>query len=155
MTTDNLSSTKPESRSSSKNKNRAANQAAIALISEHYPEVFNRENVRPLKIGIQEDLVADEKLSRGKIKRALASYVRSPHYYKSLQAGAERIDLNGEAAGTVTEQEAEHAKSMLKKIRDARNERIKNERQQQKQQREQVKQERFNDKLSQLLQKGR
>ncbi len=144
-----------EKKPAAKSKNRAANQAAISFISEHYPEVFNRDNVRPLKIGIQEDLVEEEKLSRGKIKRALASYVRSPLYYKSLQAGADRVDLKGEAAGTVTEQEAEHAKSMLKKIRDARNERIKQEREEQKQQKAQVKQERFNDKLSQLLQKGR
>ncbi|MEH6628148.1 MAG: ProQ/FinO family protein [Motiliproteus sp.] len=144
-----------EKKPAEKSKNRAANQAAISLIAEQYPSVFNRENVRPLKIGIQEDLVEDAKLSRGKIKRALASYVRSPLYYKSLQAGADRIDLQGEASGAVTESEAEHAKSMLKKIRDARNERITQERDQQKQQKQQVKDDRFNNKLSELLQKGR
>ncbi len=140
-----------EKNTSSRNKNRAANQAAITLISELYPEVFNRENVRPLKIGIQEDIVADGKISKGKIKRALASWVRSPNYYKSLQAGADRINLQAEADGAVTEDEAEHAKSMLKKIREARNERIK---QQKAEAREQQRQERFNSKLSQLLQKG-
>ncbi|WP_315983100.1 ProQ/FinO family protein [Aliamphritea spongicola] len=96
--------------SKSKNKNRAANQAALQLICELYPQVFNRKNVRPLKIGIQEDLIADEKLAKNKIKRALASYVRSPHYFRSLQEGADRIDLSGESAGTVTASEAEHAK---------------------------------------------
>ncbi len=145
-----------------KSKNRAANQAAIALISEAYPQAFDRDNVRPLKIGIQEDIVADGKISQGKIKRALASYVRSPLYYKSLQAGADRIDLAGQAAGQVSEQEAEHAKAMLKKIRDKRNERIKQEREQQRQareqerqQREEQRQQRFNSKLDQLLSKSR
>ena len=144
-------SSKGNTSSKGKSKNRAANSAAIATISEHYPEVFNRNSVRPLKIGIQEDIVADGKLSQGKIKRALASYVRSPLYYKALKVGADRIDLKGEAAGKVSEQEAEHAKAMLKKIRDSRNERIKKEREES---RENARQERFNDKLTQLLQKG-
>ncbi|WP_421863905.1 ProQ/FINO family protein [Motiliproteus sp.] len=130
----------------SRNKNRAANQAAVAQISELYPETFNREAVKPLKIGIQEDLLADAKLSKGKIKRALASYVRSPLYYKSLVAGADRVDLAGEAAGKVTEQEAEHAKSMLKKAREQRQQRA-------QEQKKQAKQTRINDKLAQLVSK--
>lgn len=130
-----------------KSKNRAANQAAVAQISELYPNVFNRNAVKPLKIGIQEELLADEKLSKGKIKRALASYVRAPQYYKSLQPGADRIDLSGEAAGKVTEQEAEHAKKMLKEMRDKRQQRIQEEKEQQNS-------ARINDKLALLLNKN-
>ena len=132
--------------SAPKSKNRAANQAAVAQISELYPKAFNRDAVKPLKIGIQEDLLAEAKLSKGKIKRALASYVRSPLYYKSLVAGADRVDLTGEAAGKVTEQEAEHAKAMLKKVREQRQQRA-------NEQKQQAKQERINDKLAQLLTK--
>ncbi len=130
--------------SKSKSKNRAANQAALQLICETYPQVFNRNNVRPLKIGMQEDLIADEKLAKNKIKRALASYVRSPHYFRSLQAGADRIDLNGNAAGTVTESEAEYAKQQLKEI---------NKRRQQSVREKKVKERetRLNSKLEQLL----
>lgn len=127
-----------------KNKNRAANQAAVAQISELYPKVFNRNAVKPLKIGIQEELLADDKLSKGKIKRALASYVRAPQYYKSLVAGADRIDLQGEANGQVSEQEAEHAKAMLKNIREKRQQRIQAEK-------EQANAVRINDKLAQLM----
>ncbi|MEH6651278.1 MAG: ProQ/FinO family protein [Motiliproteus sp.] len=130
-----------------KSKNRAANQAAVAQISELYPNVFNRDAVKPLKIGIQEELLADEKLSKGKIKRALASYVRAPQYYKSLKTGAARIGLNGEEAGQVTEQEAEHAKKMLKEMREKRQQRIQVEK-------EQANSERINDKLAQLLSKN-
>lgn len=134
--------------SKSKNKNRAANQAALQLICELYPQVFNRKNVRPLKIGIQEDLIADEKLAKNKIKRALASYVRSPHYFRSLQEGADRIGLTGESSGAVTASEAEHAKGQLKEA---------NKRRQQTQQvqRAQEREDRITTKLDQLVTKHR
>lgn len=140
-----------EKKPAPKSKNRNANIAAIALICETYPKTFNRENVRPLKIGIQEDLLADEKISKGKIKRALASYVRAPAYYRSLQAGAQRVDLLGEDAGEVTEQEASHAQGMLKKIRDERNARVKEEKKAERERRENQKQERMSAKLDQLI----
>lgn len=88
-------------KSKSKAKNRAANQAALQLLMETYPQVFNRENVRPLKIGIQDDLIADDKVAKNKIKRALASYVRSPQYFRSLQEGVDRVNLQGEGQGQV------------------------------------------------------
>ena len=103
-----------------KSKNRAANMAALQLLLEAYPKTFDRNNVRPLKIGIQEDLIADEKVSKNKIKRALASYVRSLNYYRSLREGVDRVDINGEAAGQVTKEESDHAKQKLKEINKAR-----------------------------------
>tara|TARA_R110001583_G_scaffold118683_1_gene270141 strand:- start:48 stop:515 length:468 start_codon:yes stop_codon:yes gene_type:complete len=144
----------------SKNKNRTANQAAVTLISELYPDTFNRNAVKPLKIGIQEDLLAELKLPQGKIKRALASYVRAPQYYKSLVAEADRIDLKGEPAGKVSSEEAEHAKAMLKKIREQRQQQVKEEKQRVQQEKQRIQKEkieakesRINDKLSQLLSK--
>lgn len=142
--------TADKSKTRTRSKNRAANQAALQLLCDAYPEVFNRENMRPLKIGIQEDLIADEKLAKNKIKRALASYVRSPYYFRSLKEGADRIGLDGQASGAVTESEAEHAKLQLKEINKLR---------QQKQQEEKAKQkvkekdERLNNKLEMLLTK--
>lgn len=140
-----------ENKAAPKSKNRNANIAAIGLICETYPKTFNRETVRPLKIGIQEELLADEKMSKGKIKRALASYVRAPAYYRSLQAGAQRVDLQGEDAGEVTEQEAEHAKAMLKKIRDDRAARVKEEKKAERERIQNQKQERISAKLDQLI----
>ncbi len=136
-----------DKKTSQKSKNRSANQAAVALVSETYPLAFDRKNVRPLKIGIQEDILADAKLPKGKVKRALASYVRSGHYLRSLQPGAERVDLAGQPAGLVTDQEAEHAKSLLKKMRQDREQR-------QQAEKEQQEQLRINEKLEQLLKKG-
>lgn len=131
-----------------RNKNRAANQAAVELLETHYPKAFNGASPKPLKIGIQEDLVADDKVSRGKIKRALATYVRSPRYLQSLVEGAERVDLNGEAAGAVTEGEAEHAKSKLAEYKQRRVERQKEQR---KAAREAEKEQRISSKLEQLV----
>ncbi|MEH6579189.1 MAG: ProQ/FinO family protein [Amphritea sp.] len=130
--------------SKSKSKNRAANQAALQLICDTYPLVFNRENVRPLKIGIQEDLIAEEKLAKNKIKRALASYVRSPHYFRSLKEGADRIDLNGNPAGAVKASEADYAKEQLKEINKRRQQNLKEKKVKEKE-------TRINSKLEQLL----
>ncbi len=137
----------------SRSKNRVANQAALKLLMETYPRAFSRTEVKPLKIGIQEDLMADEKVAKNKIKRALASYVRSLSYYRSLKAGAARIDLNGEASGEVSESEAEHARGKLKEISRQRRER---EQQQRAELLEKEKSDRLTNKLEQLVSlKGR
>ena len=146
----------PEAKNRTRAKNRAANQAALVQLCETYPEVFSRENVRPLKVGIQEDLIADEKLARNRIKRALASYVRSPQYLRSLQSGADRIGLDGVATGQVSEEEAAHARDKLKALKEQRREREKverkDERAEQRKQAAKVKEQRINKKLDLLLQ---
>ena len=96
-----------------KAKSRAANRAAVELICETYPQTFCFAKPRPLKIGIQEDLVADGKLSQTKMKRGLASYVRAFGYLKSQTDAAPRINLLGEAQGAVTADEAAHALTKL------------------------------------------
>ena len=115
--------------------------AALQQLMDAYPKTFDRNNVRPLKIGIQEDLIADEKVAKNKIKRALASYVRSLNYYRSLREGAERVDINGDAAGAVTKAESDHARDKLKEINKARQEKRK----------EQEREERMSKKLEMLV----
>jgi len=128
-----------------KSKNRAANMAALQLLMDAYPKVFNRDNVRPLKIGIQEDLIADEKVAKNKIKRALASYVRSLSYIRSIREGVERVDINGDASGQVTADEALHAKNKLRELNRKRRQ----------QQAEREKEERMSNKLEMLVSKNR
>jgi len=144
--------TEPTKQVSSKNKakNRAGNQAALAMLIETYPLAFSRTNIRPLKIGIQDDLVADENIAKNKIKRALASYVRSPNYFRAMKLDADRIDLAGEGAGKVTEAEAEYAKTQLKEFHQRRRE---SQRLQEKEKKDQEKQERMSSKLEMLLNK--
>jgi ProP effector len=131
-----------------KTKNRAANQAALKLLMDTYPQTFNKDEVKPLKIGIQDDLLADEKVAKNKIKRALASYVRSPNYFRAMVEGADRVDLAGEAAGKVTAEEAEHAKQQLKAFHQRRKEQQK---EQEKQRKVQEREERISNKLEQLV----
>ncbi|HCH24295.1 MAG TPA: hypothetical protein DE179_08365 [Oceanospirillaceae bacterium] len=96
-----------------KAKSRAANRAAVQLLCETYPQTFSIAEPKPLKIGIQEELIADGKLSQNKIKRGLASYVRAYAYLRSQTDGAARINLLGEADGAVTADEAAHAVGKL------------------------------------------
>ncbi|WP_119393365.1 ProQ/FINO family protein [Salinibius halmophilus] len=96
-------------------KNRKANLAAMQLLLDAYPEVFTLENARPLKVGIHEALAEDGKLSKTKIRRALATYVRQTAYLKALVEGAERVDLQGQAGGAVSADEASHAQEELAK----------------------------------------
>jgi len=139
-----------------RSKNRTANQAALEQLIEIYPQTFSRDDVRPLKVGIQEDLIADGKLARNRIKRALATYVRSFHYLRAVKEGVDRIDLSGEAAGQVTAAEAEHAAARLQEIQAQRKERQKQERAKQQAARQQQKEERLNRKLETLINlKGR
>lgn len=112
--------------------------------SERYPQAFSRSVVQPLKIGIHEDLAANESLPDHWIRRALASYVRQPRYLRTIKSGAVRTDLVGGNAGFVTAEEAQHAKAQLDAIRQQR---------QQKEQALKEKQEvkRLQSKLAQLV----
>jgi len=145
-------SSEPKSSTQSKNKakNRASNQAALSLLIELYPQSFSRTNIRPLKIGIQDDLIADEKLAKNKIKRALASYVRAPNYFRAMKLDVDRIDLAGVSSGKVSESEAEYAKTQLKEFHQRRRD---NQRRVEEDKKEKESQQRISNKLEMLLAK--
>ena len=50
---------------------------------------------------------------RQAVRRALGRYCQADRYRRALQAGAPRIDLQGQPAGVVTEKEAAHARNAL------------------------------------------
>ena len=68
-----------------------------------------------MKIGIHRELesVLGETVERKLLHRAIRTYVVNYGYQQSQTAGAERIDLDGNPAGVVTEEEAENAKRSL------------------------------------------
>jgi ProP effector len=85
----------------------------IGILAEKFPRTFfvNGSQRRPLKIGILEDLTAAEaKLSKSKIRLAVRVYTSSIGYLSAMHEGTDRIDLAGEVAGVVTEDEALHAR---------------------------------------------
>ena len=90
-------------------------ETAIAELVVAFPAAFTLDPtlVRPLKLGIKDDIYAQSAISRRHIKAALRSYCNSVHYLGASTEGAMRIDLTGEPAGTVTATEARHATERL------------------------------------------
>lgn len=86
-------------------------------LAGQFPKCFvlNPQLRRPLKVGIRNDIVARGiGMIEGEINAALATYTRHPGYlHCSTSAGAVRIDLSGDAAGTVTAEEAKNARERL------------------------------------------
>ena len=87
----------------------------IAQLAELYPSCF-RQPRQPLKIGIHNDIIARHpELRPSLIASALKMYTRSPGYLETLEAGAARIDLEGNQVGTVTASDEEDAKRKIAK----------------------------------------
>ena len=70
----------------------------------------------PLKISIHKDIPGG--LIEPKVVRlAFRLYVNNPGYLNAMRLGVARVDLNGEAAGTVGENDAKSAQARLNGIR--------------------------------------
>ncbi|WEX74814.1 ProQ/FinO family protein [Sinorhizobium numidicum] len=88
--------------------------ALFGYLSEKWPDAFNANAPKPLKIGIRADIRAlDSELSDEDLSRALRAYTRTGKYLAQLLAGAMRVDLEGKAAGEVTEADAATAQAWL------------------------------------------
>ena len=92
---------------------------------ELWPELFNREKPKPLKVGITNDLIQDIAIRElafgaGALRAAVASYVQSPRYYRALVAGGARYDLKGQPCGEVTPQEQQDAETRLVALNEKR-----------------------------------
>lgn len=92
-------------------------QYGVELLKAFFPNCFRSiKEIQPLKIGIKQDLV--KRLStlndivvgdKACMVNSLSYYVNSPAYHKSVVVGATRIDLDGNASGTVTAEEANYS----------------------------------------------
>ena len=92
-------------------------QEALSWLREHFPETFSKKNLKPMKIGIYEDIFATkiEGIPAKKWTRlALRHYVNSHSYLNALQENTSRIDLNGNEAGVVTKEQSLLAENKLK-----------------------------------------
>ncbi|MCA1773833.1 MAG: ProQ/FinO family protein [Halomonas sp.] len=83
--------------------------ALLAQWYKRYPQAFFKGHTQPLKVGIHHDLAEREPWSGKLIRRALANYVNLPRYIKSVREGTTRIDLEGNEAGVVDAEAAQHA----------------------------------------------
>lgn len=106
-------------------KRQRKNRKRINRLVELWPELFNREKPKPLKVGITDDLIQDIAIRElafgaGALRAAVASYVQSPRYYRALMAGDARYDLKGQPCGEVTPQEQKEAETRLMVLNDRR-----------------------------------
>ena len=106
-------------------KRQSKNRKRIIRLVELWPELFNREKPKPLKVGITDDLIQDIAIRKlafgaGTLRAAVASYVQSPRYYRALIAGGARYNLNGQPCGEVTPQEQKEAETRLMMLNDRR-----------------------------------
>lgn len=111
----------------------------VELLKTHYPACFRDiKEVKPLKIGIKQDLIknlgAREDIVVGDkacMVSSLSYYVNSISYHKSMIEGTERIDLEGNPSGVVTAEEAKYSnecrqsKMQKKKKNQQANEKVK------------------------------
>ena len=84
-------------------------------LHQRYPRTFIRdpEQMHPLKIGISHDLRACIAVPRRVLHYVLQRYTTQPAYLRALIAQRPRLDLCGQAVGTVTDDEREAAKAHL------------------------------------------
>jgi sRNA-binding protein len=89
--------------------------ATISELVVAFPAAFTHhpERVRPLKLGIKDDLYTRSAISRRRITAALRSYCNFASYLTATKQGAVRVDLDGQPTGTVTEAQAKHATEAL------------------------------------------
>ena len=91
--------------------------AMQARLAELFPACFGKPE-RPLKVGIAQDIMARQPdLDVHAIRVALAAYCSKASYLAVIVEGAVRIDLDGNAAGTVDAGQAGYARKQLAKKR--------------------------------------
>lgn len=95
-------------------------QALLGEWYERYPAAFFKGHTRPLVVGIHAALARREPWPEKLVRRALACYVNLPRYLKAMREGAERIDLDGQPAGRVDTQAADHALRKLERLQSKR-----------------------------------
>ena len=99
----------PPARLPSKPPTRALVVATLARLGELFPGAFGNPP-RPLVIGVAEQIMARTGLDPHSVRVALYAYCNSPSYVASLIEGAVRVDLDGNAAGTVLREQAAYAR---------------------------------------------
>ena len=86
----------------------------MAIIEVAYPALFDEDNIRPMAIGIDKKLRAALSLTHSEAGSVMAWWVRRQRYLDALtQPGAQRYSLEGEAVGSVTEDQQTVARAVL------------------------------------------
>src|SRR6516164_8596469 len=99
----------------SKTARRARTAAIIELLCDRFPQTFNRNGPRPLKVGVYADVLAalGDAVQPRDLQSALRAYTSNARYLRALSAGACRVGLDGGPAGTVTPEDEAVARRRL------------------------------------------
>lgn len=95
---------------------------ALGIFTRYWPELFPDGQLRPMKIGLKEDLLRDKKerelpVSVRTLTRSLSSVSYAGGYRLTVVAGAARYDKDGRQCGTVTPEEEADSMKRLEKLR--------------------------------------
>jgi ProP effector len=87
--------------------------AMRAILAKRFPACFMTKGnpvKLPLKIGIRHDILARcPDLDAELVGRAIRDYVNGPRYARCMRAGSDRIDLDGNPCGQVSEADQQNA----------------------------------------------
>ena len=108
----------------STNKVNPPTKEVIAYLAQKFPLCFSLEGeAKPLKVGLFQDLAEaladDETVSKTQLRQVLRAYTMSWRYLACCQENAVRVGLQGEEAGVVDAQQAEHAAQSLAQAKEA------------------------------------
>lgn len=89
-------------------------QATKAWLEETFPKTFNFKDPKPLKLGIQHNLLSVTcPFSKGSLRHCLGVYTHSKAYLEAIVQENWRYGLNGEKSEQVTQDQKDHALKML------------------------------------------
>lgn len=108
------------------NKINPPTKEVVAYLAEKFPLCFSVEGeAKPLKVGLFQDLsealADDETVSKTQLRQVLRAYTMSWRYLAACKPNAVRVGLQGEEAGIVDEQQAQHAAESLAQAKEAYN----------------------------------
>lgn len=120
-----IDSTKQNERKSSQQKTPSEQDPALEAIwrlQKYFPLAFpvNPAPKVPLKEGILNDAEQHLELlgiSNEQLKQGIATWCRGSRYWACMTENAPRLDLSGQAVGSVTASQALHAKQQAKRQR--------------------------------------
>lgn len=87
-----------------------------------WPNLFSKDNPKPLKVDISKDLFAARKrdgleISKRQISIGLMVYTQNEVYQRTLFELGPRFDMNGQPCGEVTEEQASRAREKAEKLK--------------------------------------
>lgn len=84
-----------------KKKALAFGDECLEKAREHWPHLFDKKNMKPLKVGINHDLIAENKLPENTVNFALWRFCKTWKYREMVKENATRYDKDGNPVGKV------------------------------------------------------